>query len=245
MGRGDPRARRLGRRPDTAVERPAAAAKALCRAPREIPEIRRAMDRGVGNRSVEPLAAGAGDRRVLRSPLRAFPIASLPTSGTPARGPKSSSRSALRSPCLNAKNSPKSRVAQRRLAAPRDSRQARGRPRLGRPTSPIRPATPKGIDPHAHGARDRLSHRGCRRRGDGFRRLAHRVVPSRRRHGRPAAPPGGHWLEAYPFVRLHQPSSYYGVNSLPLGSETIDRQGANEGMYERASAAEFAGTTTA
>lgn len=24
--------------------------------------------------------------------------------------------------------------------------------------------------------------------------------------------PGGHWLTAYPFVRLHQPSAYYGVN---------------------------------
>ena len=23
---------------------------------------------------------------------------------------------------------------------------------------------------------------------------------------------GGHWLDAYPFVRLHQPSAYYGVN---------------------------------
>ncbi|MGH7437230.1 MAG: hypothetical protein ACRENE_16260, partial [Polyangiaceae bacterium] len=50
-----------------------------------------------------------------------------------------------------------------------------------------------------------------------------------------------HWLEAYPFVRLHQPSAYYGVNSLPLGSETIDRHGPNEGMYERASAAEIGG----
>ena len=30
---------------------------------------------------------------------------------------------------------------------------------------------------------------------------------------RPA--PGGHWLDAYPFVRLHTPSAYYGVNSLP------------------------------
>lgn len=29
--------------------------------------------------------------------------------------------------------------------------------------------------------------------------------------------PGGHWLDAYPFVRLHQPASAYGVNSLPLG----------------------------
>jgi cation diffusion facilitator CzcD-associated flavoprotein CzcO len=25
--------------------------------------------------------------------------------------------------------------------------------------------------------------------------------------------PGGHWLDAYPFVRLHQPSAYYGVES--------------------------------
>ena len=25
--------------------------------------------------------------------------------------------------------------------------------------------------------------------------------------------PGGHWTTAYPFVRLHQPSAYYGVNS--------------------------------
>ena len=62
------------------------------------------------------------------------------------------------------------------------------------------------------------------------------VVMVDRRHA-----PGGHWLEAYPFVRLHQPSAYYGVNSLPLGSETIDRYGANEGMYERASAAEICG----
>lgn len=25
--------------------------------------------------------------------------------------------------------------------------------------------------------------------------------------------PGGHWLDAYAFVRLHQPSAYYGVES--------------------------------
>jgi hypothetical protein len=53
--------------------------------------------------------------------------------------------------------------------------------------------------------------------------------------------PGGHWLEAYPFVRLHQPSSFYGVNSLPLGSETIDHHGPNQGFYERAGAAEICG----
>jgi hypothetical protein len=60
------------------------------------------------------------------------------------------------------------------------------------------------------------------------------VVMLDRRHA-----PGGHWHDAYPFVRLHQPSAYYGVNSLPLGSETIDDSGANRGFYERASAPEL------
>ncbi len=50
--------------------------------------------------------------------------------------------------------------------------------------------------------------------------------------------PGGHWTTAYPFVRLHQPSAYYGVNSLLLGSDTIDRTGFNAGFYELASGAE-------
>ena len=31
------------------------------------------------------------------------------------------------------------------------------------------------------------------------------------------AKPGGHWNDAYPFVRLHQPAAFYGVNSAPLG----------------------------
>ncbi len=60
------------------------------------------------------------------------------------------------------------------------------------------------------------------------------VIMVDRRHA-----PGGHWNDAYPFVRLHQPSAYYGVNSLPLGSEAIDRHGPNRGFYERASAAEI------
>ena len=30
--------------------------------------------------------------------------------------------------------------------------------------------------------------------------------------------PGGHWNDAYPFVRLHQPSAFYGVNSTELGT---------------------------
>ncbi len=50
--------------------------------------------------------------------------------------------------------------------------------------------------------------------------------------------PGGHWTTAYPFVRLHQPSAYYGVNSRNLGSDTIDQHGLNAGYYELASGAE-------
>jgi hypothetical protein len=60
------------------------------------------------------------------------------------------------------------------------------------------------------------------------------VVMVDRRHA-----PGGHWHDAYPFVRLHQPSAYYGVNSLQLGSDTIDRHGSNQGLYERACAPEI------
>jgi hypothetical protein len=50
--------------------------------------------------------------------------------------------------------------------------------------------------------------------------------------------PGGHWTTAYPFVRLHQPSAYYGVNSRDLGSNTIDHSGLNAGYYELAGGAE-------
>jgi hypothetical protein len=53
---------------------------------------------------------------------------------------------------------------------------------------------------------------------------------------RPA--PGGHWVDAYPFVRLHTPSAYYGVNSLALGEDRIDADGENAGFYERATGAE-------
>ena len=60
------------------------------------------------------------------------------------------------------------------------------------------------------------------------------VVIADRRHG-----PGGHWLDAYPFVRLHQPSANYGVNSRTLGNDHIDETGPNTGFYERATAAEI------
>jgi NAD(P)-binding Rossmann-like domain len=50
--------------------------------------------------------------------------------------------------------------------------------------------------------------------------------------------PGGHWNDAYPYVTLHQPSAFYGVNSLPLGSHRIDSHGPNAGLHELASGAE-------
>lgn len=51
--------------------------------------------------------------------------------------------------------------------------------------------------------------------------------------------PGGHWNDAYPFVRLHLPSANYGVNSTALGADSIDTTGPNAGLYERATAAEI------
>jgi len=42
------------------------------------------------------------------------------------------------------------------------------------------------------------------------------------------ATPGGHWNDAYPFVTLHQPARFYGVNSLPLGSNDNDLASGHE-----------------
>ncbi|MET0521106.1 MAG: NAD(P)-binding protein [Jiangellaceae bacterium] len=50
--------------------------------------------------------------------------------------------------------------------------------------------------------------------------------------------PGGHWRDAYPFVRLHSPSAYYGVNSQRLGLDRLDETGENAGLYERATGTE-------
>lgn len=49
---------------------------------------------------------------------------------------------------------------------------------------------------------------------------------------------GGHWVDTYPFVRLHTPSAFYGVNSLALGRDRIDETGENAGFYERATGPE-------
>ena len=62
------------------------------------------------------------------------------------------------------------------------------------------------------------------------------VVMVDRRHR-----PGGHWLDSYPFVQLHQPSRFYGVNSTPLGQDRIEPDGMDAGYYERASGAEICG----
>lgn len=52
------------------------------------------------------------------------------------------------------------------------------------------------------------------------------------------AKPGGHWNDAYGFVRLHQPSAYYGAGSRELGSNRIDAEGLNRGYFEQASGAD-------
>ena len=54
------------------------------------------------------------------------------------------------------------------------------------------------------------------------------VLVDRREH------PGGHWRDAYPFVRLHSPSAFYGVNSMPLGHDRLIESGRNAGFYEQA-----------
>jgi putative NAD(P)-binding protein len=53
--------------------------------------------------------------------------------------------------------------------------------------------------------------------------------------------PGGHWLDAYPFVQLHQPSRFYGVNSTALGTDRIELGGTEPGLYGRASGVEICG----
>jgi len=49
--------------------------------------------------------------------------------------------------------------------------------------------------------------------------------------------PGGHWNVAYPFVKLHQPSAYYGVSSTELGKDGVDEVGFNKGLRHLASGA--------
>lgn len=50
--------------------------------------------------------------------------------------------------------------------------------------------------------------------------------------------PGGHWLDAYPFVQLHQASVFYGVASTVLGGG-VQSEGPEAGLHERAHRAEI------
>jgi hypothetical protein len=45
---------------------------------------------------------------------------------------------------------------------------------------------------------------------------------------------GGHWLDAYPFVQLHQASVFYGVASTVLGDGAVQGSGPEAGLQERA-----------
>lgn len=49
----------------------------------------------------------------------------------------------------------------------------------------------------------------------------------------------GHWLDAYPFVRLHQASAFYGVASTLLGGGRTQTSGPETGLHERATAPEI------
>ncbi|MDN4474386.1 NAD(P)-binding protein [Demequina sp. SYSU T00192] len=49
--------------------------------------------------------------------------------------------------------------------------------------------------------------------------------------------PGGHWRDAYPFVRLHQASTFYGVASTVLGG-ALQTAGPERGLQVRATGAQ-------
>jgi hypothetical protein len=61
-----------------------------------------------------------------------------------------------------------------------------------------------------------------------------RVALVDRKHG-----VGGHWLDAYPFVRLHQASAFYGVASTLLGAGRVQQHGPEAGLHERATVSEI------
>ena len=61
------------------------------------------------------------------------------------------------------------------------------------------------------------------------------------RHGKP----GGHWNDAYSFVTLHQPSAFYGVNSMELGSRRKDTSGSTRACSSWPRVRRSAATSTA
>lgn len=51
--------------------------------------------------------------------------------------------------------------------------------------------------------------------------------------------PGGHWLDAYPFVQLHQSACFYGVASTLLGGGEVQTEGPEAGLQVRSTAPEI------
>ena len=51
--------------------------------------------------------------------------------------------------------------------------------------------------------------------------------------------PGGHWNDAYPFVRLHQSASFYGVNSKRLGNKRMAGQDVTAPRFELSTKSEI------
>ncbi len=50
---------------------------------------------------------------------------------------------------------------------------------------------------------------------------------------------GGHWLDAYAFVQLHQASLFYGVASTILGTGAVQTSGPERGLQQRARVSEI------
>lgn len=53
------------------------------------------------------------------------------------------------------------------------------------------------------------------------------------------AAPGGHWNDAYAFVKLHQPAVFYGVESASMGRDRVETSGPNAGFMELAEGPEI------
>jgi hypothetical protein len=51
--------------------------------------------------------------------------------------------------------------------------------------------------------------------------------------------PGGHWVDSYPYVKLHQPANQYGVESKELTNGRLDERGLNKGLSDLASGPEI------
>ncbi|KAK0389292.1 hypothetical protein NLU13_2867 [Sarocladium strictum] len=51
--------------------------------------------------------------------------------------------------------------------------------------------------------------------------------------------PGGHWNDAYSFVKLHGPANMYGVESTALSDDHIEQHGLNKGMMTLSSGPEI------